>query len=224
MAFEDTDGAKQRFAIGVFAALTALAVIVSGGFSYESEWSNGDVHVATALSPWCLVLWPAAVVAVLLSWRLDSDSREGPPARWPAVLLALLIDGPLYLSVVGIPLTLALLWVESWATGQFAWSFAREYSRPSDVVFVPTTAASIVLWGIALAFPQWAARHSPGGLLAGVTLHVSQPVGFWRSSLYGWCKYLALAMPLFGSRVTDTLGGFQVLAIGGSTRPAESGR
>ena len=106
--------------------------------------------------------------------------------------------------------------LEGLATGSFAWEFSRDFGRSTDWA---TTAASIPLFALAwasLGVPMWASRESPGGILAGVSLHTQAPVPFWRCAVFGVFKYFGLALPALGAFFNQA-GGFRAIASASET-------
>ena len=136
----------------------------------------------------------------------SATNAESP---WFRVLLALYVDFASYIIVAIVPLCLLALWLESNATGAFAWQFERDFARPSDVL---TSALALVAFpGVWTSFgiPMWTSCRSPGLLLAGVVLQTTQ-VPFWRYAVFGIFQYFALAAPAF--RDVFNVGGLQARA------------
>jgi hypothetical protein len=187
----------SRTVIGGLGALLALGLPLSGGFAYSGSFGSSGTHLSAALSPIALAAWPLALIAVVASWRIRSRAAGHEDPGWPRVLLALYVDLASYLVVAGVPLCLLALWLESTATGVFAWQFERDFTRPSDAL---SNAVALfvfpALW-TSFGIPMWASRRSPGGLLAGIALHAVAPVPFWRCAVFGIVQYVALAAPAF---------------------------
>ena len=202
---------NRRTVLGLLAILLAIGVPLVGGFSYSARTGSGGTHVSAQVSPVAIAAWPVALVVVLTSWRRRSSPLSSEPPAWYRVLLALYVDLSLYLLIAIVPLCLFALWLESIATGSFAWELSRDFGRGTDV---DTVAASLVLfpafWA-SLRIPMWASRESPGGVLAGISLHLQESAPFWRCAVFGVFKYFALALPVF-STFFDPAGGFRARA------------
>jgi hypothetical protein len=201
---------SSRVVIGGLGAVLAFGFPLTGSVGYSARFGSGGAHLSASLSPIALAAWPLALVAVAGSWRIRSRAATNDGPRWPRVLLALYVDFASYLIVAVVPACLLALWLESIATGEFSWKFTRNFARPSDAL---TSAVALFVFAAFWAFfgiPMWASRRSPGGLLAGVVLHTTAPVPFWRSAVFGVFQYFALAVP--GFEDVFNVGGFQARA------------
>lgn len=114
-----------------FAAVLAVMVLPSGGYSAETV--NGVSKVVGHLSPLAFPVSIAAWLFLLFRGRLvDPVDDSGTVFVWKR-FSAILIDGlyPVFLLVPW--LVTPFLFIEADATGQFAWSFERNYRRSSDL-------------------------------------------------------------------------------------------
>jgi hypothetical protein len=208
---------NRRSVLGIIAILIAVGVPLVGGFSFSARSGSAGTHVSAQLSPVAIGAWPIALLVVLTSWRERSTASSSAAPAWYRVLLALYVDFSLYLVIAFVPLCLLAVWLESVATGSLVWEFSRDFGRSTDGL---TMAASLPLFALcwaSLGIPMWASRQSPGGILAGISLHLQDSVPFWRCAVFGVFKYFALAAPAFGA-FFDNAGGFQARASASATQ------
>ena len=116
----------------VLLAGLVLLFFLSGGSTSNSSCVNGRCFVEVSQSPTAL---PAGVVIALaaLFWPRKSSQNN---SRRPVLILrrlgAFVLDFAIVLSALSPFLGLTMLYLEAQATGEFAWSFTRGFSRPSD--------------------------------------------------------------------------------------------
>ena len=111
---------------------------MSPGTGFEVSCVNGNCIAAASTSWYALALASITLALVLLFPRPKSKHLQasGKRAGYWRRPLALLVDFAL-LMVVFAPMSLVPLLFEWRATGEFAWSFHREFARPTDWVTAP---------------------------------------------------------------------------------------
>jgi hypothetical protein len=191
-------GEARPKVIGAAAALVALVVPLLGGLRYAASWSGSGGGLAVRLSLGTLSCWPVAVALILLALRCDGDAGVDE-ARWPRLLPALFVDLIIYTVATVVPMCAAALIVEWQSVGSFSWQFLREFSRPSDLLFMASAlAAGAAVWALpGILF--WAGRPSVGSLLAGVEFRTTGELSVWRYAAFGLFNYVHLAAPVFPS-------------------------
>lgn len=122
----------------VLLAGLVLLFFLSGGSTSNSSCVNGRCFVEVSQSPTAL---PAGIMIALaaLFWPRKSSQNT---IRRPVLILrrlgAFVLDFAIVLAALSPFLGLTMLYLEAQATGEFAWSFTRGFSRPSDwQVMVP---------------------------------------------------------------------------------------
>ena len=128
----------QRLVLGnntnryVLLACLVLLFFLSGGSTSNSSCVNERCIVEVSQSPTAL---PAGIMIglVALFWPRTSSQRN---RRCPVLILrrlgAFILDFTIVLAALSPFLGLSMLYLEAQATGEFAWSFTRGFSRPSD--------------------------------------------------------------------------------------------
>lgn len=176
-------------------ALIIIGSFLSGGASYSATHGINGSRVSLQLSPFIVYIWPLSIVAIALSWSLLQSRQGSVRANWWRRLLVFGIDFILYSMVLGVPLYLMALWLESKQVGQFAWHFTRDFVRASDTYLDTAFVAVFVLFWISFGLQLWTQRRSPGGIVAGVEVRLSKPKSFAYYMLFGIFKYYALILP-----------------------------
>jgi hypothetical protein len=201
----------SRLLVGGFSAVVLIAIFINGELGISSEFGTGGIHVSAHLSPFILMAWPFAIAALAISFSLKNVDGIFGFAKWPRILLALFIDfGLIFISVV-VPLCFAVLFIEYTQVGDFSWQFSRTFSRSTDII---TAILSLVMFCILFAsFGIFLLnnRKTPGSLLAGLKLKISEPIKLWQCSVFGLFKYFELAFPIIAVN-KRTLGGFELTA------------
>lgn len=187
-------------------ALMAL-LLFSGPLSVNSSCTNGQCFVAVA-SSWKAL--PSGLLLTLLSlfWprpitKKRSDKSVGILRRFGAFFIDLMV----VTAALGPLLAAALVFVEARETGSFAWSFSRNYTRPSDwLLIVPgilLIQASLVLYFFGHLLRE---RQTIGRYIFGFTFVPSdhRPP---RHALSVWLSFVGLCLwPLFIYRVFKRTG------------------
>ena len=113
-------------------AVLILLMMAAGSSSATSPCVNGRCMVEVSTSPQALPCG-IAIAFLALFWP-RSGTKKG--TEHPVVILrrigAFFFDFMVVLYALTPLLNMAMLAVEAEATGSFAWSFSRDYSRPSD--------------------------------------------------------------------------------------------
>ena len=201
----------SRLLVGCFSAIVLITILIDGGLGFSSEFGTSGTHVSAQLSPFILMVWPLAIAALAISFSVKNIDGTAEIAKWPRILLALFIDFALIFISVIVPLCIVVLFIEYTQIGSFSWQFSRTFSRSTDII---TTILSLIIFCILFAsFSIFLLnnRKTPGSLLIGVALKISEPVELWRCSVFGLFKYFELAFPIIAVN-KRTLGGFELTA------------
>ncbi|HEX7159103.1 MAG TPA: RDD family protein [Edaphobacter sp.] len=124
-------------------AVSTVVISILGGFLVKAAWTevpvtygysmetvNGKSHVAGGTHPALFVA--TAIFAVLYYWMPKAEPRVNSAAKMGRRMLASIIDF-LVVVFVGAGLTgLVAVLVERQRTGEFAWTFERDYLTPTD--------------------------------------------------------------------------------------------
>ncbi len=201
----------SRLLVGCFSAIVLITIFTKGGLGFSSEFGTSGTHVSAQLSPFILMIWPLALAALAISFSVTNNDGNAAVAKWPRTLLALFIDfGLIFVSII-VPLCFAVLFIEYTQVGNFSWQFSRTFSRSTDII---TAILSLIMFCVLfMSFSIFLLnnRKTPGSLLAGVALKISEPIELWRCSVFGLFKYFELAVPIIAVN-KRTLGGFELTA------------
>jgi len=128
----------QRFALEnktsryLLLAGLVLLFFVSGGATSNSTCVNGRCWVEVSQSPTALPVGIVIALAALFWPRRRSKNNSKRPVLILRRLGAFVLDFAIVLAALSPFLGLAILFLEAEATGEFVWSFSRDFSRPSD--------------------------------------------------------------------------------------------
>jgi hypothetical protein len=175
-----------------YLAVAGVLIIVSTG-GLNVHISNN--FVSASMSPWALLAWPFLLASLLSSLQANLKSTE-TAAPWWRGTVAFLIDAPLVMSIIIIPLCLLILVVESSGLPS-SWEIDRRSDSVADLIYailyVPTFAAVWIGIGMCL-HPR---ITTPGCLVANITLSVQENLPMWRLALLGIFAYYGVFIPLF---------------------------
>jgi hypothetical protein len=127
----------RLWVLALFGAALVVLALAPYGSTATVQCVNAVCRTEVATSPVAL-----AVSLGLLLFIGLYPQKQGE--RWPGVSVsvweraaAFLIDSWTVLLIFSPFLALTLILVEADATGEFRWTFAREYSRPEDAILIP---------------------------------------------------------------------------------------
>jgi uncharacterized RDD family membrane protein YckC len=162
----------------LFVALSLLLeyLFSAGAVGYTAHWNNGKEYVAAGSHP-ALVVWSIAGI-VLLAFLLKLEVEEFPagvPSAWRR-FFAFLIDFWFSLAILASLGGIVPLWLESMRTGQFSWHFERNYSVPSDEIFIiPLVLITIALMFLYFVWPLTKGKQTVGCFI--MRIRVALPFG-----------------------------------------------
>ncbi len=147
-----------------------------GEVGYTAQSKNAQTHISAGSHPATLV-WSAVAVAlfIVVIKIKPEETPDGVPSLGRR-FLAFIIDFLFSLTIVATFGGLLPLWIEARRTGQFSWHFARDYSVPSDEIFVlPLVVLSMALMWLYFALPLTKGRQTLGCFI--LRLKVTPPFG-----------------------------------------------
>jgi hypothetical protein len=172
-----------------------------GEVGYSAQSKSGQTHISAGSHP-AILVWCAVGVALFLV--VIKIKPEETPDGVPSLgrrSLAFIIDFLFSLTIVATFGGLLPLWVESTRTGHFSWHFARDYSVPSDEIFVlPLVLLSMALMWLYFTCPLTYGRQTLGCFV--LRLKVTPPFGdrgaftFREAIRRTWYEFQGVCSPL----------------------------
>lgn len=193
---------KYGWLFRVLALVCLIGLIYLGsmapGAGFRVSCVNGNC-IAAASTSWVLsALAPVALGLIILLPRPLAAHLQasGKRAGYWRRFVALLLDYSL-LGAVFAPLALIPLLLEWHATGEFSWSFYREFARPTDWATLPVVLALFAIIYFYYDRASRAGRQTVGQFILGYRVSLSHRN--WRTPIgaaYGLFAYLGI-MPRF---------------------------
>jgi len=165
----------------IVACWVALSFLLEYLFSasivgYTSEWKNGIGYVAARSHP-ALLAWSVGGIG-LFAFLLMLEVEEFPagvPSAWRR-FFAFLIDFWFSLTILASFGGILPLWLERMRTGQFTWHFTRNYSVPSDDIFLlPLALITMALMFLYFVWPLTKGKQTVGCFI--MRLRLAPPFG-----------------------------------------------
>jgi uncharacterized RDD family membrane protein YckC len=189
-----------------------LAYMFSAGVvGYTSHWENGKGYVAAGSHP-VLLAWSIialAVLAILFKMEVE-EFPAGVPGMWRR-FFAFLIDFWFIVAVLASIGGTIPLWLERMRTGQFSWQFQRNYSVPSDQIFVlPLALIIMALMFLYFVWPLTKGKQTVGCFI--LRLRVAPPFGskgaltFRTAARRVWLEFTGMGSLLFKRNDRDSQG------------------
>lgn len=125
---------RGAFAISLLVVVFGVSAIFGGDATSSTSCYSHECSHVVSLSPGALAIAPIIFLICLLGRKdvvpFQVDQTVGIWTRFAAFL----IDFVVFVSVIFPFFTLGLLWSEAMWTGEFSWSYSRNFLRPSDWV------------------------------------------------------------------------------------------
>ncbi len=188
---------NRAFVFAIFIGAFILTNVISSaeiiGVSLNS--SSDPYQMAAGASPAVSLLSLLIFLLIIRSpWRTGTpavDSRVALSRRF----IAFLIDLFFAMAVIAPPMALPVLIKEASATGTFAWSFERDFSRPGDMMLSIT--GVIISFGWLLMYwsvPLLKQRQTAGQYIMGYSIVSGSggKVTLWSAAGRTICSFVSL--------------------------------
>ncbi len=170
----------RLLALLVLVGTVALSASLAGDYvGVSSSCVNGDCIVGASSSPGSVMISLAIIGFVVFQpeWKsqIDTSRAVGVWRRFGAFF----IDFLLVLLAVAPLTTLPMLFAEAAHTGEFHWSFIRDFGRPNDTLFVlPAVLLGFASLYFYFFYLPWKSKQTVGEYILGFKIVAASGQGF----------------------------------------------